>query len=492
MRKLLLFLLLVASSSVMYAMNKRLQAILTYSSFLSPEHGSYFETYLAVDGNSVYFNKNASGKFQAIIQITMIFKQNNVIKDFKKYELYSTELDDTTNIKYSFIDQQRFVLPNGKYQFEISISDKFSEKPPYKTEEEIIIDFPEDKISISGIQLIESFKKSTTTSIITKSGLDLVPYVSDYYPEKVDKIIFYAEIYNAEKILGKNENFLITTYIEAFENSKKISNLVRNKREQSKTVNVVFGEFSILQLPSGNFNLVVEIRDKTNQLVAANRIFFQRSNPKIQYDIKDIAALNVEETFAGRIIDLNEITDIIKSLSPISSELERNFIYQRTKTADLKLLQQFFFNFWLQRNNSDPERAWLAYKEKVVLVNNKFGTRVKKGYETDRGRVYLEYGTPNEIVDRAFEASKGLNDEGWGSVPYQIWHYYKLNNQANKKFVFYNPNIASNDYELIHSDALGEINDPNWYQRLSRSNELYEDNQRNPGGKAGELFRNPR
>ncbi len=106
--------------------------------------------------------------------------------------------------------------------------------------------------------------------------------------------------------------------------------------------------------------------------------------------------------------------------------------------------------------------------------------------------MYLEYGTPNEIVDRAFEASKGLNDEGWGSVPYQIWHYYKLNNQANKKFVFYNPNIASNDYELIHSDALGEINDPNWYQRLSRSNELYEDNQRNPGGKAGELFRNPR
>ncbi len=492
MKKILLSLLFLSLIFFTYANNKRLQAILTYSTFFSPEHGPFFETYLAVDGRTVNYTKNTVGKYQAVIQVTMIIKQNDVIKDYKKYELNSNEIEDTNNINFSFIDQQRFLLPNGKYMFEILISDKFSDKPPYKTEEEIIIDFPEDKISISGIQLIESYKKTTTPSIITKSGLDLVPYVSDFYPEKVEKITYYAEIYNTEKKLGKNENFLTSVYIESFETSKKISNLIKNKREQSKIVNVVFGEFSLLQLPSGNFNLVLEVRDKNNQLIAANKIFFQRSNPKIQFDIKDIAALSVEETFAGKINDINEIIDYTKSLNPISSELERNFINQRVKTADLKLLQQFFFNFWLQRNSTDPERAWLAYKEKVIMVNSKFGTKVKKGYETDRGRVYLEYGAPNEIVDRSFEASKGLNDEGWGSVPYQIWHYYKINNQSNKKFVFYNPNLASNDYELIHSDALGEVNDPNWYQRLSRSNELYEDNQRKPGGKAGELFRNPR
>lgn len=492
MKKILLCLLLLIFGFNIFAGNKRLSAILTYSSFLSPEHGPYFETYLAVDGKSVYFVKTTSGKYQAILQVTMIFKQNNVIKDFKKYDLSSTEIDDTINLNYTFIDQQRFLLPNGKYNFEISISDKYSDNPSYITEEEIEIDFPNDKVSVSGIQLVESYKKSTNTSIITKSGFDLVPYVSDFYPEKIEKITYYAEIYNTEKILGKNESFLVTTYIEAFETSKKISNLIKNKREQSKTVNVVFGEFNLLQLPSGNYNLVIEVINKENKLVAANKIFFQRSNPLIQFDIKDIAALSVEETFAGKINDLNEITDNVKSLTPIASELERNFIYQRVKNADIKLLQQFFFNFWLQRNNTDPESAWLAYNEKVIMVNNKFGTRVKKGYETDRGRVYLEYGAPNEIVDRSFEASKGLNDEGWGSVPYQIWHYYKLNNQSNKKFVFYNPNLASNDYELIHSDALGEVNDPNWYQRLSRSNELYENNQRNPGGKAGELYRNPR
>jgi len=46
---------------------KKLQADLSYSSFFSPEHGPYFETYLSVYGKSVYFVKNKNGKYQATI-----------------------------------------------------------------------------------------------------------------------------------------------------------------------------------------------------------------------------------------------------------------------------------------------------------------------------------------------------------------------------------------------------------------------------------------
>ena len=38
----------------------------------------------------------------------------------------------------------------------------------------------------------------------------------------------------------------------------------------------------------------------------------------------------------------------------------------------------------------------------------------------------------------------------------------------------------------------GEINDPNWEMRLSRSNDIYENTgDTKPAGKAGELFNNP-
>ncbi len=472
---------------------KKLQADLSYASFYSPEHGPYFETYLSVYGKSVYFVKNQNGKYQATIEITMLFKQNDSIKDFKKYNLYSPEAVDSSNVNFNFIDQQRFVLPNGNYTYQLIIADKNSSLPFYKINQDILIDYPNDQINISGIELIESFKKTASPNIISKSGFDFVPYVSDFYPENIKKITFYTEIYNTENILGKGEAFLLTYFIESFETYKLITGLVKKKREQVKIVNPVFGEFDISQLPSGNYNLGIEVRDKTNKVVALNKLFFQRSNPSIRFEIKDIATLDVNETFAGKFIDKDTLEDYIRSLYPISTDMEKTFINDQLKRIDIRMMQQYFFNFWLQRNAISPESNWIVYYKEVEKVNFNYSTRVRRGYDTDRGRVYLQYGPPNEIVDKPFDAGASLKDGGYGSVPYEIWHYYKLNNQSNRKFVFANPDLALGEYALIHSDAIGEFNNPNWTRKLSRSSDILQDEDTDyERGKAGELFKNPR
>ena len=494
---------------------KRLAASLVYAHFFSPAQGPFLETYLSVYGKSVNFIKNINNKFQATIEVTMIFKQNKIVKDFKKYNLLSTEVEDTLNLNFNFLDQQRFVLPNGIYDFEFSISDKNSIDAPFTTNNQIIIDFPEDKINLAGIEFIESYKKSVNPTIVTKSGYDLIPYISDFYPEKVGKITFYSEIYNCEKLLGKDEMFLLKYYIETSETNRTLNDFVKNKRESVKPVNVIFGEFDISKLPSGNYNLVIEVRDKENKVLSFNKVAFQRSNPSIQYDIKDIQSMDISETFVGRISDKDSLIDVIKSLYPISSDFERNFINNQLKKVDVTVMQQFLLNFWLQRDNFFPETAWHNYQLEVARVNANFGNKFKRGYETDRGRVYLQYGPPNQRYERPFETSKGLTDEGWGSVPYEIWQYYTIQkdylnrfatsnaqvspdksnsvkNYNNKKFVFYNPNLALGDYELIHSNMQGEIYDPNWEMKLSRSNDLYENSgDTKPAGKAGELFNNP-
>jgi len=472
---------------------KKLQADLSYSSFYSPEHGPYFETYLSVNGKSVYFIKNKNGKYQATIEITMLFKQNDSIRDFKKYNLNSPEAEDSLNINFNFIDQQRFTLPNGNYSYQLIIADKNSSLPSYNINQDIFIDYPQNSINISGIELIESYKKTITPAIVSKSGYDLIPYVSDFYPEKIKKITFYSEIYNAEKILGKGEAFLLSYFIESYETSRLISELVKKRREQVKIVNPVFGEFDISKLPSGNYNLGIEVRDKSNKVLAINKLFFQRSNPGIRFELKDIAILNVEETFAGKFNDKDTLEDYIHSLYPISTDMERNFVNDQIKQMDLRTMQQYFFNFWLQRNAVNPESNWLSYLKEVEKANFNFSTRVRKGYDTDRGRVYLQYGPPNEIIDKPFDAGASLKDGGYGSVPYQIWQYYKLKTQSNRKFVFANPDLALNDYALIHSDAIGELNNPNWTRKLSRNSDVFqEEDSQYEKGKAGELFKNPR
>ena len=448
-----LFLLLMSVQSNA----KTLQAMLSYATFWSPANNSYLETYLAVSGNSIACVKNASNKYQGTIEVTMIFKQNDVVKDFKKFNLLSPEIEDTLNSDFNFIDQQRFALPSGIYDFEITIADLNQKGSKFSTVEKENISFSESKIVLSGTQLVESVKPTTDVTILSKSGYDLVPYVFDFYPENIKKLTFYAEIYNAQKVLGDKEAFLVSAFIESFETGKALSNFLTNKREAAKLVNPVLMNFDISKLPSGNYNLVIEVRDKKNQLLETNKTFFQRSNPSVQFEISDLSSVAVENTFVAKYSNIDTLRDYVKSLSPIATESERGFIRSYVKSSDITTLQQFFLSFWLNRSATEPMKLWFEYNTQVESCDRMFGMKVKKGYETDRGRVYLQYGPPNSI-----DESKS---EPW-AYPYQIWQYYTLKNQSNKKFVFYNTNFAGNDYELLHSDALGEVYNSQWQLML--------------------------
>ena len=466
---------------------KRMQAFMSYSTFLSPADGPYIETYMLVVGKSVHFVKNQNNKFQSTIEITLIFKKDSVIKDFKKYDLLSPEVDDTNAINFNFIDQQRFLLPNGTYEVEITFADKNSTAIPFKGTETIDIAYPDTKINISQIELVDSYKKTETANVLTKNNFDLVPYIIYYYPDAVNKLTFYAEIYNTEKILGKDEKFLLSSYIEVNENSKLVDQFVKVKKETAKNVVVVFNEFDLAELPTGNFNLVIEVRDKMNKQIAVQKLYFERDNSKVKAEMKDIEKVVTEHSFVEMYTNKDTLTEYIRCLRPISSENEIIFARNQINHSDLASMQRYFLAFWQSRDAANPGKAWATYLIEVGKVNNEYSTKIKKGYETDRGRVYLDYGEPNSITKSYFEPS---------AYPYEVWHYYSCKNQKNKKFVFYNPDLITNDFILIHSDAIGEVYDYKWQQKLySRNNvtnDIDVDGVRDHfGRKSQEIFNNP-
>jgi GWxTD domain-containing protein len=502
MRKLLFSSLLLITALSLQAGN--IKAYLSYCTFQSPQDGPYLESYLSIYAKSLVFTKNTNGKYQGNVAITMIFKQGATVKDFKKYELKSPEAEDTTKLDFSFIDQQRFLLPNGDYSFEFSIKDLNSKKPESSSNETVRIQFPTEKVSISGIQLIGSYSPTSNVNVLSKSGFDLVPYVFDYYPPDINKLIFYAEIYNTEKVIGPDSKYLISYAIQPDEPGKISSGYAKMKKEISKPVNSVIQEFDISSMPSGNYNLIIEARNQQNEVIATNSLFFQRSNPNIQYDANELQTLVVENSFVGKTTNKDTLREYIKCLNPISSELDKLFIDSQLMNMDVKTMQQYFLNFWITRAPSKPEQSWLAYKAQVDIVNQSYKTPIKKGYETDRGRIYLKYGAPNTISDQPFEASNSgmfigdaRRDGDNGNVPYQIWHYYQLkNNQRDKKFVFANPYLATNEYALIHSNAQGEVNNPNWQADLTRQIGIQDRDETAPGGrygnKSGDLYLLPR
>jgi hypothetical protein len=124
----------------------------------------------------------------------------------------------------------------------------------------------------------------------------------------------------------------------------------------------------------------------------------------------------------------------------------------------------------------------------VIKVNKLFGCRVLKGYETDRGRVYLKYGPPNTMMDRLNEMD---------TYPYTIWHYYRAGKYTNKRFVFYQPDLVTNCFPLLHSEVPGEIKNPQWNQILHSRNTPMNNAQTAPvntlgGERALEFYEDPR
>lgn len=494
MKKFLFVCLMVILGLTVSAQQKKtLNSYISYATFNMPGEGTtpYVETYITFDKASLAYVKNASGQYSATINVTIMFKQGESVKNFGKYSLSSPAVADTANISGFFMDMQRYSLPNGTYSLEVMLEDENNKsEKPFKVEDNLLMDFPE-KFCFSSILGLESFSKADKESNMTKNGYDLIPMIMPFYPETANKLTFYAEIYNAKKQLGDNEKYLLNTYICAFENNEKLNNYYFTKRMTAKDIDVIINSMDITNLPSGNYYLVIEARDRNNEIIGLNRYFFQRSNPYYQIDNTMMASINTDEVFSGKINNLDTIREYIKTLSPISTLVEKDYASELIRTDDITTMQQFFYTFWSSRNRVDPKQAWLDYYAQVLRVNASFKTVNCKGYESDRGIVFLKYGVPDRIVQSYSEP---------GAFPYEIWHYYTLGSQRNKKFVFMTRDIVTNDFKLIHSDAIGELSNYRWtneiYQRTYGTyNDYGVDESVSPnsyGDKALDYYNNPR
>ncbi|MEA3444189.1 MAG: GWxTD domain-containing protein [Bacteroidota bacterium] len=462
MKKTLLLILMITASLAMQAQEKSLGAQFHYAKFLSPGDGPYLETYLTVMGNSAVFKKNENGKMQASVSVTFMFKQEGELIDFRKFNLLSPELLSDSSFRPNFIDVQRIPLPKGLYEFELILKDKHTDVKPFTISNDLDLDFMEDSIEFSGIQLIEKYYPTEKENILSKNGFDMLPYVSNFYPENAGEIIFYTEMYNTNRQLGTAEPFLLKYYIESFETTKIMHEFTAFKREKAKDVIILLGKFNIKELPSGNYNLVFEIRNSKNEMIKNKHFFFQRSNPKVLFAMNDLAAIDVQSTFASSINNIDTLADYVKSLYPISNINERRFANNILKYPELEKMQQYFVNFWSVRNQVFPEKEWEKYKKRVKMVNLAYTTQIDKGFETDRGRIFLQYGTPNSIHEEKYCSN---------CYPFEIWQYYELNGQMNRKILFYNRQVVGDDYRLLHSNIKGEFYNNKWLQALHHEEE---------------------
>ena len=199
----------------------------------------------------------------------------------------------------------------GKYDFEIIVKDLYNETNTLNYTDTITIPSYKEA-EFSDIELIEKLKPTEVTTNISKYGYDLVPYVSDYFPTNIENLIFLVELYNTDKVLKTDEDFIVRFYIEPSNKSVVLDKYTKTERYKAKDINILVKTLDIKKLPSGNYNLVIEAIDKNHEQIASTKLFFQRSNVSWDKKIGSVDSLNLSGTFVDNINNKDTIRDYIK------------------------------------------------------------------------------------------------------------------------------------------------------------------------------------
>ncbi len=480
---------LLVTISLLFILNllsAQIEAIFDLKRFKSVDE-NYIETYLYIYGNSLKQNKDTADNDKGVEILQYIEDIDNKIIAHKKYII--KDKSDYVEAK-GIMDLQRFIVKSGEFKIFLELTDLNDPSNISKHEQNFKINFNE-KINFSDIELLDSYWKSNnegeSKNELTKSGFHMIPLVTNYFGPEFEKLAYYFEIYGMDNFQN-TDHLLLKQSITVSGTDKIAGQYNKIKKIPTNNIQPILNTFDLSNLPTGNYDLNVELVNTSNQVIATNSLSFQRTNLSNNMKIDRLNAVHINNTFVSY-IDQDSLSDFLECLSPIATNLERNIIDNKIDQLSDTLKRQFMFSFWYNRSPNNPALEWGKYKSEVKKSDQLFATKVRRGYETDRGRIYLKYGPPNTITDRPNEPS---------AYPYQIWHYYKIGKFNNKRFIFYMPDLGSNEYSILHSNLQGEYFNNNWKVDLHRRNTPGRsvDNNQNPnddqwGSNSNTFFINP-
>ncbi|WP_170227106.1 GWxTD domain-containing protein [Luteibaculum oceani] len=460
--------------------------------YTSPNGQPYLDLIFNIDGHSLTplpSSTDSTKQFLAGISVKIKDEQDSIVSSSIS-KVLSPSYSNNVPEKF-FMDLIRLNATSGINSIEISLLDLGLDSMPKETSftEKVHIKAPGNYAAfLSDLLFISEIGNPIPGSPFNRNDRLMLPYLNDFFPTEMDKIIFYTEIYNS-KMQFPGGQFAYSYQIVHPETHEVLFNLQKIKRAQASEVVPVVGSFNLTDVPNGKYLLQFEVRNTLNEVIVSQQKSFFRENSLYQPSLIEIEDIALANSFIGKVENDSLLNDYIASCYPIAGQNEKHIIIDPAKMLpDTKQKQRFFLQFWMNRNQTQPSIAWYEYKKEVDAVQEMFGNSIRRGYETDRGRVYLQYGKPSSRIERPSDPT---------AYPYEIWQYDNIAQFNNIRFVFYNPSVAINEYRLLHSDMRGEFRNPNWEMELQKrttpTNSAIPVNPRgNFGINARDLYNNPR
>jgi GWxTD domain-containing protein len=319
--------------------------------------------------------------------------------------------------------QVNFDLPEGKYKAYFTLKDLRSGRTDREEIEVELESLYERSPVMSTVEFVQAFNKKEESEgeggVFDKSDYVLIPSVTRTFGREDDsRLVYYFEIYPGSDSIS---DIVVETKIRHDAKGMQYRDtlhLTLGDETERQLRDISLGYFT-----PGKYQLEIILRGRRDKKLAEQRQSFEilwTQEGMIRNDWDDAVA------------QLELYADNDDYLPPDGLD----------EMKDLETLEErkrAFDQFWKERDPSPgtPENEYKrSFYYRIALANHHFGRFFRPGWKTDRGRVFVRYGEPDQVDDVPFSPS---------SVPYQIWHYYTIGRY--RKFLFVDEN-QDGDYRL--------------------------------------------
>ena len=230
MRKLTLLLCLLVASAQLLA----LRVTFDYRVFYAPGVGPYAEFVTSFDASTFEHQALDSGYVQAHAELILVLTRAGSIVDARKVKVDGPVVLGSE--KSDFLSIERFAVPAGNYDLEIEVLDmSSSQKNAESLVQKIEVVVPAKGVFLSDIEWVSAYRASSDVNAFSKSGFDMIPFVSSYFGTSLNSLIYYAEIYRTDSMWGAGSPFVSTICIVNMKDNS-VEFCKRVKKEKSASV----------------------------------------------------------------------------------------------------------------------------------------------------------------------------------------------------------------------------------------------------------------
>jgi GWxTD domain-containing protein len=426
-----------------------------YATFQGSNGKTYTEVYVSFYQSELAYQVEDTLQVAHFIHTIKISIGDSIIHtDVRRYR-NTEKLGVNTKRLKQFLDVFALELEPGTYTLHVSTMDEVAKK---KGDFVLPLEIPVygSNLIMSDIELATRVKKAEQKSNFSiKNNLEIFPNPSQTFGLIQPLIYFYFEVYNLSLDEDGFNRYKYHYYITN-DNGDVIRNFPEKIKSTASTIIAESGGTNIITLSTNKYTLVVEIEDMlTRTLIRKQREFH------VEHPIK---RKSPEDLVRSRPVGYEQYLNFTKEQLINEFEKVKYITIDQEKeifeSLDDEGMRRFLAEFWNRRDpdaTTDVNEYKRQYFENLEYADLNFSNSFKEGWKTDRGRILLIFGKPDEI--ERYPSSMDTS-------PYEIWQYYGL--EGGSYFVFADL-MGHGSFELLHSTYRNELKDPNWQERISTS-----------------------